>query len=140
MLYQGCCIGTVLAVAIERRQTSLGGKGDQRIGRCRLNPCEATAYGPRADRSFHRLRKRIVAARIDNHKSQLPCRLNRQQNAVKRKCLVIDIRIALKRSVRWDQIIRAVYLNAVTRVINYGQVGVASLISEISQRSPHVCG
>ena len=140
MLDQGRRIGTVRAVAVERGQTSLGGEGDQRIGRCRLDPGEAAAYGPRGDRSFHGVRKGIVAARIDDDEPQLPCRLDRQQNAVKRKCLVVDVGIALEPGVGRDQIIRAVDLDTVTRVIDHGDVGVAGLIGEFPQRAPHIRG
>ena len=133
-------IGTVLAVAVKGRQAGLGGERDQRIRRFGFDPGKATADRARSDRSFHRVRKRIVAAGIDDYEPQMPRRLDCQQDAVKRICLVIDVRIALERGIRRDQVIRPVYLDAVTGVVDDGDVGVACLIGEIAQRAAHFRG
>jgi len=71
---------------------------------------------------------------------QLPRGLDRQQDAVERKCLVVDVRIALEPGVGWYQVIGAIDLDTVTRVVDDGNVGIASLIGEFPQRPPHVGG
>jgi len=46
ILHQCGGIRAVAGCAVERREAGLGGKGDQRVGRRRLDPGEATAYRP----------------------------------------------------------------------------------------------
>ena len=96
---------------------------------------------PRAShRALHVLGKRIVAAGVENDEPQLLRRLDGDEDTVEPDGLVIDVGIVLQLGIDRNEVIVAVDLDAVTGVIDDGDVGAAGLGAEIPQRPPHVLG
>ena len=129
--------GTVLAVAVGGGGTRLGGVGDQRIRRGRLDLGEAAPDRAHAD-LLHGLVERIVAACVQDHQPQLLGGFDRNQHAIERHRFVIDIGVALKHGIDRNQIVGALHLNAMTGIVDHGHVGVAGPVAEVAQRPPHI--
>ena len=126
----------VLAVAIGGRGAGLGRIGDQDVRAGRLDLGEALPDRPRGHRPLHGLGKRIVAAGIEDHEPQFLGRLDRDQDAVERERLVIDVGVAFQPGIDRNQIIGAVDLDAVAGVIDHGDIGIAGAVGKIAQRAP----
>ncbi len=92
----------VFCIAVHRGRAGLGGIGDQRIRAGRLDLGEPASDRAQRDRLLHVLGKRIVAAGIENHQPKLFCRFGRNQNAIERQRLVIDIGVALELGIDRD--------------------------------------
>ena len=125
----------VLAVAIRRRRAGLGRIGDQHVRAGRLDLGQALPDRARRDGSFHVLGERIVPAGVENHQPQLLGGFDRQQHAVQRKRLVIDVGVAFQLGIHRNQVIRAVHLDAVAGVIDHGDIGIARAVGKIAQRA-----
>ena len=128
----------VLAVAIGGGRARLRRIGDQRVGAGRLDLGEAVADRARGHRALHGLGKRIVAAGVENDEPQLLGRLDRDQHAVERERLVIDVGVALELGIHRDQIVGAVDLDAVAGIIDHGDIGIAGAVGEVAQRAPRL--
>ena len=81
------------------------------------------------------LAERIVAAGVENDEPQFLGRLDRDQHAIQRERLVVDVGVALQLCIDRNQIVRAVHLDAVAGVIDDGDVGIAGTVGEIAQRA-----
>ena len=92
----------------------------------------------RSDGALHVLGEGIVAAGIEDDEAQFLGRLDRQQHAVERERLVIDVGVALQLGVDRDQVIATIHLDAVTGVIDHGDVGIAGAVGKIAQRAAGV--
>ena len=128
----------VLAVAVGRGRAGLGRIGDQRVRAGRLDLGEALPDRARGHRPLHGLGKRIVAAGVEDDQPQLLGGLDRDQHAVQRERLVIDVGVAFQLGIDRDQIIGAVHLDAVAGVIDHGDIGIAGAVGEIAQRAPRL--
>ena len=132
--------GLLLAVAVHRGRAGLGGIGDQHVGAGRLDLGKALPDRARGERALHALGKGIVAAGIEDHEPQLLGGLDREQHAVQRKRLVIDVGVAFEPGVHRDQIIGAVDLHAVAGIIDHGDIGIAGHVGKIAQRAAGLGG
>ncbi len=83
--------------------------------------------------------KRIVPAGVEDHQPKLLCRFDRQQHAVERQRFIVNVGVALEFGVDRNQIIATVHLDAVTGVIDHGNVGVARSVGEIAQHAAGLC-
>ena len=138
MLRQRHRKGAVGAVAVLRREAGLGRIGDQRVGAVRLDLGQAAADAARDDRALHGLAERIVTAGVEDHQAKLLGRLDRDQDAVERQRLVVDVGVALELGVDRDQIVRAFDLDAVAGIVDHGDVGIARPVGEIAQHAPRL--
>ena len=73
------------------------------------------------------------ASRITSRK--LLGRLDRDQHAVERKRLVIDVGVAFQLRIHRNQVVGAVHLDAVAGVIDHGDIGIARAVGEVAQRA-----
>jgi hypothetical protein len=126
------------AVAVLRREAGLGRIRDQRVGAVRLNLGQAAADAARDNRALHGLAERIVAAGVEDHQAKLLGGLDRNQDAVERQPLVVDIGVAFELGVNRDQIVRAFDLDAVAGIVDHGDVGIARHIGKIAQHAPRL--
>ena len=124
----------VLAVAVGRGGTGLGRIGDQRSG-WSARPWRGPARSRARHGALHGARKRIVAAGVENHQPQLLGRLDRDQDAVEREALVIDVGIALEPRIDRNEIVAAIHLDAVAGIIDHRNIGIARTVSKIAQRA-----
>lgn len=67
-------------------------------------------------------------------------RLDGDQHAVEPDGLVIDVGVVLELGIDGNEIVVAVDLDAVARIVDHGDVGAAGLGAEIAQGSAHVLG
>ena len=134
------CKGAVGAVAVLGGEAGLRRIGDERVGVGRLDLGQATADAARSLRALHGLAERVVAAGIQDHQTKLLCRFDRNQDAVERKRLVVEVGVALELGIDWEQVIRAFDLDAVTGVVNHGDVGRAGRVGKVAQHAPHIEG
>jgi len=67
--------------------------------------------------------------------TQFPGRLDRDQDTIERKRLVVDVGIAFQAGVDRDQIVGAIDLNAVAGIIDHSDIGIAGAIGKIAQRA-----
>ena len=128
----------VRAVAVASDRAGLGGERNQRVRRRGLDLGKAAAHRTRGDTARHPLRKRVVAAGIENDEPQPFRRIYRLENPVQRDRLVLDVEIALQPGICRDQEIRAVHLDAVTGVIDHRHVGIRGNRSKVAHRPPHL--
>ena len=136
MARQRCRERAVLAVAIGRGEPGLGRIGDQHVRAARLDLGEALPDRARGNRALHGLGKRIVPAGIENDEPQFLGRLDRDQHAIQRQGLVVNVGVAFQFCIDRNQIVRAVHLDAVAGVIDDGDVGVPGTVGEVAQRAP----
>ena len=130
--------GAVLAIAVLRGRAGLGGIGDQRIRARWLDLGKAAADRARRQRVLHVAREWIVAAGVEDHQAKLLGRLDRDQDAVQRKRLVVDVGVALELGVHRNQVVGAVDLHAMAGIIDHRDVGIARAVFEIAQHAPRV--
>ena len=125
----------VLAVTVGRGGPGLGRIGDQDVRAGRLDLGQALPDRARSDRALHGPGERIVAAGVENHQAEFLGRLDRDQDAVEREALVIDVGVAFQPRIDRDQVVPAVHLDAVAGVIDHRDIGIARTIGEIAQRA-----
>jgi hypothetical protein len=111
---------------------------DQGVGGRRLDLGETTADRARSDAAFHRLGEWIVAAGIENDETQSLRRVYRLQDAIERDRLILDIEVAQQLGIGGDKIICAIDLNAVTRVVDDGHIGIACGCRKLANRASHI--
>jgi len=127
----------VLAVAVGGGRSAFRREGDQRVRPRRLDAGKPAAERARCHGALHALGKGIVAAGIEDDEPQLLGRLDRLQNAIQRNRLVIGVGVALQHGVDRNEVVGPVHLEAVAGIIDHGEIGIARLLGELAQRTPH---
>jgi hypothetical protein len=87
---------------------------------------------------LHGLVEGIVTAGVQDDEPQLLGRFDDRQNAIERNSLVERIDVALQHGIHRDQIIGAVDLDAMSRIVNDGDIGIANGVGEIAQGAAHL--
>jgi len=129
---------TVVAVAVTGHRAGLGGVGDQRVRHRRFDLREPAPDRAAGDAALHRLGERIVAASVQDHELEALDRIERLEHAIERHGFVLDVEIAQQPRVRGHQIIGAVDLDAVTRIIDHRDIGIAGNLGEFADRAAQV--
>src|SRR5580700_7133489 len=127
----------MLSATVGRGRARFGGKSDECVGRGRLDPRKAPSDCPAA--ALHRLDEWIGAAGVENDEAQAPRRIDGPEYAIERDGFVLDIKIARQRRVDRDQVVDAVDLDAVSRVVNDCDIAVPRRVSEITEGAAHLC-
>src|SRR5262249_7017044 len=135
LFQESACERAVAAGAVSRDLIGLRGEGYEHAAR-RFNSRKTPSWYKIAIRATRTeaLRKRIIAARVQNQNSHSARLRQREQDVVNARQFVVDAVLIFQSGIDGHQIIEALILNAVTGVINKRRIGFLSEAPKVRHR------